>query len=505
MSDLVSQKGKLDQADAVAIFRGLLKGLEYMHSLSPVLCHNDLDPSNVILLNTVKNEPEIIDLGHVSERCSGSVPFDVANIDILYHANENMVGIYDEQSDVFSVCAILYYMLSGRAPWEMTFEDNQPVKDRFYALTQYRKRNPLDFSELDISEKIKQILRGGLALKYTDRLNSIGEIIQMLDSSDPVPSELEQKSSSKYEPSDNKAPEQAQSPNAVKFDIKRGSGQGFKDIAGMQELKDLLTQKVIFVIKNKDIAEEYKLVPPNGMLLYGPPGCGKTYFAEKFAEETGFNFLLIKSSDLASSFLHGSQEKIGQLFRQAAENAPIVLCFDEFDALVPDRSAPGSSYVSGEVNEFLCMLNNAADRGVYVLAATNHPERIDKAVLRTGRIDEIIYVDMPDVTARESLFRLALSKLPADEDIDCGQLALLTGGYNCSDIDYIVKTASRKMFNETIREKDLPYKKITQQLLENMISSCRPSVSSRDLREYERIRSEFSPKDGISRRTIGFR
>ena len=470
-----------------------------MHSLSPVLCHNDLDPSNVILLNTVKNEPEIIDLGHVSERCSGSVPFDVANIDILYHANENMVGIYDEQSDVFSVCAILYYMLSGRAPWEMTFEDNQPVKDRFYALTQYRKRNPLDFSELDISEKIKQILRGGLALKYTDRLNSIGEIIQMLDSSDPVPSELEQKSSSKYEPSDNKAPEQAQSPNAVKFDIKRGSGQGFKDIAGMQELKDLLTQKVIFVIKNKDIAEEYKLVPPNGMLLYGPPGCGKTYFAEKFAEETGFNFLLIKSSDLASSFLHGSQEKIGQLFRQAAENAPIVLCFDEFDALVPDRSAPGSSYVSGEVNEFLSQMNNCSKRGIFIVATSNRPDKIDPAILRTGRIDKLVYVPLPDFEARKELFKLYLNNRPLMEDIDFEKLANDTEGYIASDIAYIVNdSAMTAAFART---------RISNSLLQDAVHNTQPSVRKESLQLYQDIKERMEAtgrRSLVGRPSIGF-
>lgn len=294
----------------------------------------------------------------------------------------------------------------------------------------------------------------------------------------------------------------ASTPAAVPIAKKKGGG--FADVAGMDELKRMVTDGFINVLNHKECAEAYGIRPPS-LLFYGPTGCGKTFFAEKMAEEVGINFMKVLPDDIASTLVHGTQEKVGELFRKAEEKAPTLMFFDEFDAMVPQRSNDDRNYQNGEVNEFLCMLNNAADRGVYVLAATNHPERIDKAVLRTGRIDEIIYVDMPDVTARESLFRLALSKLPADEDIDCGQLALLTGGYNCSDIDYIVKTASRKMFNETIREKDLPYKKITQQLLENMISSCRPSVSSRDLREYERIRSEFSPKDGISRRTIGFR
>ena len=290
---------------------------------------------------------------------------------------------------------------------------------------------------------------------------------------------------------------------AASAQVAKKVGNGFADVAGMDELKRMVTEGFINVLNHRECAEAYGIRPPS-LLFYGPTGCGKTFFAEKIAEEVGINFMKVLPDDIASTLVHGTQEKIGELFRKAESKAPTLMFFDEFDAMVPRRSNDDRNYQNGEVNEFLCMLNNAADRGVYVLAATNHPERIDKAVLRTGRIDEMIYVDMPDCAARESLFRLALSKLPADDDIDYVQLAVLTGGYNCSDIDYIVKTASRKMFNESIRNESLPYKKITQRLLETMISSCRPSVSSRDLREYERIRSEFSPKEGKGRRTIGF-
>lgn len=501
LSDFVAQKGKLEQDDALAIFRGLLHGLEYMHSLTPLLCHNDLDPSNIILLDSIKNEPEIIDLGHVSERCSGSVPFDVANIDILYHANENMVGIYDEQSDIFSACAVLYYMLSGKAPWELTFEEGQPVKDRFYALTQHRKREPLDLSGLNVSDKVKRILNEGLALKYSDRLGSIGEIIQILDSPDTVAAEPEktEPSASKNNPSGNNLSEQAKSPNLVNFEIKKGSGQGFKDIAGMQDLKDMLSQKVIFVIKNQEIAEEYKLVPPNGMLLYGPPGCGKTYFAEKFAEETGFSFLLIKSSDLASSFLHGSQEKIGQLFKQAEMNAPIVLCFDEFDALVPDRSAPGSSYVSGEVNEFLSQMNNCSKRGIFVVATSNRPDKIDPAILRTGRIDKLVYVPLPDFEARKELFRLYLNNRPVTEDIDFDELARKTEGYIASDIAYIVNdSAMTAAFSRT---------RISNKLLQEAVRNTQPSVRQESLQLYQDIKKQMEAtgrRSLVDRPSIGF-
>ncbi len=284
----------------------------------------------------------------------------------------------------------------------------------------------------------------------------------------------------------------------------RGMQKGFNDVAGMDDLKLLVTEGFVNVLKNRECAKAFGVTPPS-LLFYGPAGCGKTFFAEKIAEEVGINFIKVIPDDLASTLVHGTQEKIGEVFRTAERKAPTIIFFDEFDAMVPRRTNDDRNYQNGETNEFLCKLNNAAEKGVYVLAATNHPERIDRAILRTGRIDEMIYVDMPDAKSRENLFRLALSKLPADEQIDYAKLADMTDGYNCSDISYIVKVASRRMFNASIKEKDKPYKVITQLLLEETIAQKAPSVTSRELKEFERVRREFSPNDKENKQTaIGF-
>lgn len=297
-----------------------------------------------------------------------------------------------------------------------------------------------------------------------------------------------------------KTPQKTEQPKVNAMAIAKGGG--LRDIAGMNELKRLVTESFINVLKNKELAKKFGINPPS-FLFYGPAGVGKTFFAEKVAEETGINFIRVTPDDLASSYIHGTQTKIGELFKEAEEKAPTLLFLDEFDAMVPRRSTNDENFQNGEVNEFLCMLNNANERGIYVMAATNHPERIDNAILRTGRIDELIYVDLPDKEARESLFRLKLSKLPTVNNLNLSQLADMTKGFNCSDIGYIVQVASRRMFNESIAQNAC--RLITQEVLIESITERRPSVSPKDLREFERLKSEFSPKQkGVQSKGIGF-
>lgn len=277
----------------------------------------------------------------------------------------------------------------------------------------------------------------------------------------------------------------------------------FKDVAGMDELKRFITEGFINVLNNREWALRFGLTPPS-ILLYGPSGCGKTFFAEILANEVGVNFIKVVPDDIASKWLHGTQEKISEIFKRAERESPTILFFDEFDAMVPKRTEDDKGNQNGEVNEFLCMLNNASERGIYVIAATNHPECIDRAVLRTGRFDEMIYVDMPDKEMRASLFRISLAKLPADDDIDYERLAELTAGYNCSDISNIVKTASRKVFNVNLADKMWTHL-ITQQTLEEVIAVKAPSLTKRDLSEFERLRGKFSQKQKVAQSYgIGF-
>ncbi|MBR4828485.1 MAG: AAA family ATPase [Muribaculaceae bacterium] len=495
------KKKKLDKKTAVKIFIEMLQGLQYMHESPGVLLHNDINPTNVMLSRKTRGVAELIDMGHVSHCFMGNPPFDIADLDPRYASGQSFLGKYDERNDIFAATGVFYTMLTGRVPWDVDFPPQTSRKEKIKLVQKARsEQGEINVDDID-DEKLQGIVATGLALSYTDRYESVDEILEDLLADDD--SEMAQEIRNRIafreqESSKDEADESAEwngssnrtqvaNETSADVEIKRGGGNGFSDIAGMDELKEMLRKRVILILQDKELAEKYKLTPPNGMLLYGPPGCGKSFFAEKFAEETGFNFILVKASDLGSIYIHGSQGKIADLFKKAEENAPSVLCFDEFDAFVPSRSGDLGSNQAGEVNEFLSQLNNCSKRGIFVIATSNRPDKVDPAVLRTGRIDKQVYVPMPDLTARRLLFELYLKDRPC-ENIDINALAEKADGYVASDIAYVVnEAATLAAFNR---------EKITQELLLKTIEGIKPSVSKELLKEYEEMRNKM---EGVER------
>lgn len=193
--------------------------------------------------------------------------------------------------------------------------------------------------------------------------------------------------------------------------------KGFDAVAGMKDLKQLLIQDVVLPIVQKEKYEKFKISIPNGILLYGPPGCGKTFIVRKLAEELNFTYFEIKHSDVTTPYIHGGVGKIAEVFKMAKLKSPSLVFIDELDGLLPERSnLEGSqSYKMEEINEFLTHLNDAGKNQVLVIGATNQPELIDKAVLRSGRFDKKIYVMPPDFDARAHLFELYLSNRPIEK------------------------------------------------------------------------------------------
>ncbi len=502
LSEMLQREGHLDKETAVKIFLEMLQGLQYMHEQPGVLLHNDINPTNVMLSSKTGGVAELIDMGHISSCFMGNAPFDTADLDPRYASGQSFLGKYDERNDIFAATGVFYTMLTGRTPWDVEFTPEMSRKEKLRIVKQARsEKGEIDVEGIE-DEKLRNIVKMGLALGYVERFECVEDIIEALiaDDDSEQAQELKARIATKQrmqetarDADDTPMGSSYRSSEASELtdadvEIKRGGGNGFADIAGMDDLKEMLHKRVILILQNKELADKYKLTPPNGMLLYGPPGCGKSFFAEKFAEETGFNFILVKASDLGSIYVHGSQGKIADLFKKAEQNAPTVLCFDEFDAFVPNRSNDNSgANQAGEVNEFLSQLNNCSKRGIFVIATSNRPDKVDPAVLRTGRIDKQVYVPMPDATARKLMFELYLKDRPCGE-IDSDTLAAKTDGYVASDIAYIVNEAATiAAFNR---------EDITQELLIKTIEGIKPSISKDLLKEYEAMRDKM---EGITR------
>lgn len=292
--------------------------------------------------------------------------------------------------------------------------------------------------------------------------------------------------------------------DAKEFDnaATKTKGGGFDDVAGMEDLKEMLRRDVIDALRQRDRYREYGLTIPNGLLLYGPPGCGKSFIAERFAEEVGCKVISVTRSDVASIYVDGTVERIRALFDIARRQAPCALLFDEFDAFVPNRDYSIQHAYRSEVNEFLTQLQGISAFDVIVLATTNSPELIDPAVLRSGRIDKLVYVAPPDVQAREEMFRIHLRSRPMGDGIDLARLATLTESFVASDIKLIVDDAARvALYDDT---------KISEEILKEIISNSKPSISAEQQSRYKQLQTNFSENGSEgernpTRRLVGFR
>lgn len=461
---------------ALEIIKNALKGLVYIHSLE--LLHNDITPRNIMFNPKQLENTQLIDLGHISEAVNVGKDFISSDLTSFYRAPETYENLFDYRSDIFSIVAVLYSMLFGKAPWSQPLPDGLDINKEEQTVRLLMAK-PLSFSgSLDgCPVWLQKVFKICLQEDPEKRMQTAEELLNALESESCSIVELdlnEEKNTAKSSLHSEKGTDSVE-----EYSIRRKVGNGFADVAGMDDIKAMLQQKVIFLLKNSEQARKYKLTPPNGMLLYGPPGCGKTYFAEKFAEEAALNYIFIKGSDLGSTYIHGSQGKIAQVFKDAEKNAPSVICFDEFDAMVPKRSGnDGLSLMNPEVNEFLSQMNNCSQKGIFIIGTTNKKELIDEAILRKGRMDLHVLISAPDFETRKKIFDLYLKDRPCS-NIDSNVLAVLTDNYSSSDIAFIVNDAAsvaaynnspifQKMIEESIRNnpssldisKDAPRRRI---------------------------------------------
>ncbi len=240
-------------------------------------------------------------------------------------------------------------------------------------------------------------------------------------------------------------------PGAFETDVSKPTIT-FADVGGMDSVKEQIRMKIIHPLANAELFKAYGKKIGGGVLLYGPPGCGKTHIARATAGEVKASFISVGLHEILSMWIGQSENNLHDLFEQARRNAPSVLFIDEVDAVAANRSDMRQSAGRQLINQFLSELDGAeySNDGVLVLAATNAPWHLDPAFRRPGRFDRIIFVPPPDVPARRSILQLMLKDKPTDA-IDLDKLAKQTEGLTGADLKSIVDHAVEQTLDEAMR------------------------------------------------------
>jgi SpoVK/Ycf46/Vps4 family AAA+-type ATPase len=247
----------------------------------------------------------------------------------------------------------------------------------------------------------------------------------------------------------------------------------FTHIGGMEVLKERIRMSIIYPFKNKELFAKFKKRVGGGLLLYGPPGCGKTLISRATAGECGAHFINISIHEILSKWIGESEQRMHEIFATARRKAPTILFIDEIDALGIKRADAGHS--ASLVNTLLTEIDGAASRNenVLVMGATNTPWRLDSAFRRPGRFDHVVFVPPPDAAARKAIFALALDGIPQDT-LDLEQLAQKSEKFSGADIRAVIEAATESVI-ETIMKTGKEVK-LTQKELLQALKKHRPTT-----------------------------
>ncbi|CAH2002817.1 unnamed protein product [Acanthoscelides obtectus] len=260
--------------------------------------------------------------------------------------------------------------------------------------------------------------------------------------------------------------------------------------------------------------------PPRGILMYGPPGTGKTLIARAVANETGAFFFLINGPEIMSKLAGESESNLRKAFDEADKNSPAIIFIDELDAIAPKRGGnvgDAGGAADRVINQILTEMDGmGAKKNVFIIGATNRPDIIDPAILRPGRLDQLIYIPLPDEKSREAIFRANLRKSPVAKDVDMGYISKVTHGFSGADLTEICQRACKLAIRQSIeaeirRERERaenpnhamdldeedPVPEITRAHFEEAMRFARRSVSDNDIRKYEMFAQTLQQSRGF--------
>ena len=291
----------------------------------------------------------------------------------------------------------------------------------------------------------------------------------------------------------------------------------WQDIGGLTDVKQELMELIQYPVEHPMKFEKYGMSPPKGVLFYGPPGCGKTLLAKAIATECQSNFISIKGPEMLTMWFGESEANVRDVFDKARSAAPCVLFFDELDSIARARgNSPGDSGAGDRViNQILTEMDGMNQKkNVFIIGATNRPDIIDPAIMRPGRLDQLLYIPLPDKASRVAILRANFRKTPLSPDVDLEALAAATHGFSGADLSGICqracKLAIRESIAKEIQHEELkragkvpmddqfdPVPQLTRSHIEEAMQGARRSVSDADIRKYEMFATSLQQSRGF--------
>ncbi len=268
----------------------------------------------------------------------------------------------------------------------------------------------------------------------------------------------------------------------------------WKEVGGLDRIKNELVQSVEWPLKKPEVFKRMGIKPPRGILLYGPPGCGKTLLARAVATESEANFISVKGPEIFSKWVGESEKAIREVFRKARTAAPAIIFFDELDSIIPRRGAGYSD--SGATERVISQLLTEMDgieslQNVVVIAATNRPDILDPAVMRPGRFDRLIDVPAPDSKALMQIFKIHARDMPLSKDVDLQEIAVKAKGYSGADVEALCREAAMNALRDSIDAKE-----VTRKDFDDAMETIKPSINEK-MEEYYSQFSERSRKERV--------